>query len=1031
MTDVGTGFLQAISAFFTTRLGKASASTWKDAGSLVDSLTDGIPDNTKPAFEQLKTAIKTDQAIAEPIITAISKQTALITKMVTESQADLAADGFSTAEAGRIAVRVGTALMAVDAAVNIIATELVKDMSEPQREQTRTALMGIWNPWVQPLRDLGDGAGKVLDSVGSTVLGVDSITDTLADAVKDKQLSFDADAFRLALAITGVAEKKFGAFTLNDTRLEAFFGFNRRAFANPSEEDKTSLVERDGTWWRADQPNLGMRIFVTIKPGIQDNPLLKKIMPGSGDPTTIKPTAVSLDIVDGLYLGDGRGAGNEKAVLPVSFSSPVAEIRETALGLRRNDAKEVTGLELTMILAARLGDALGLQVVGIGAVIALDGEPTPQSMFPMAVSLRWPDAIGIRINAGVVKGGGYLERKIRTYGDPPKEIAEFGGVIQIEILKVGVYAIGILSPDPFSFVLVMGVRFPVAIELSFGFTFNGVGGILAVNRTVNTTELIAGMKSHFIDKVLFPSDPVAEAPGILDKVAKVFPVAEGGFVIGPVIELGWGSQAKIIEAKLGVVLALPDPKVLILGAVRVRAPAKDAPLTDLRCEVVAEISADRFLLIATLRDSKIAGITVSGDLGLLIQWGGGGAFALSVGGFNPRYTEIPADLKALERITMDLSPPAVVKIVLKVYFAVTAGAVMAGVRGDFSADIGVASAKAWLQLDMIFRWAPRFGFAIDIKVGVEIRVFGCSFASIRFEGSLEGTRPWRIEGTATVDVWWCPTFDFDLGPITWGQDAVERPPAVQPLALVREALDQEESWKALLPSDGDQLAVFGRIEPDDGMLAHPLAGLEVTQSKVPLETHLDRVGSADVTAHRVAMGLPTTSTGPVAAVSTVTAPFAPGQFLALDGEQLLARSGFDDYPSGCRIAASTTPTHGPALDDDVRWHTWFREEELPAIEGMRFDFAEMGPVLLDHGIPSRRLAERENPYFGRVDHVKAAAAPVVSVLPAGAARIVRVDDGGSVLADLGVLAASQAAWAADTVNHSGAGSVVAVAVGSM
>jgi len=65
---------------------------------------------------------------------------------------------------------------------------------------------------------------------------------------------------------------------------------------------------------------------------------------------------------------------------------------------------------------------------------------------------------------------------------------------------------------------------------------------------------------------------------------------------------------------------------------------------------------------------------VSGDLGLLIQWGGGGDFALSVGGFNPRYKAVPDALKSLERLTIDLSPPAVVKIVVKAYFAVTAGA---------------------------------------------------------------------------------------------------------------------------------------------------------------------------------------------------------------------------------------------------------------------------------------------------------------------------------------------------------------------
>ena len=227
-------------------------------------------------------------------------------------------------------------------------------------------------------------------------------------------------------------------------------------------------------------------------------------------------------------------------------------------------------------------------------------------MFPWAVGPRWPDAIGLHVKAGPINGGGYLERKVRTYGTGPDkvEIVEFGGVIQLEILKVGVYTIGILSPEPFSMVLVMGIRFPTAIELSFGFTFNGVGGILAINRTVDTAKLIEGMKSHFIDKVLFPDDPVAEAPTILEKVAHVFPPAEGGFVVGPIIELGWGSQAKIVEAKIGVILALPDPKIILLGSVRVRTPSKVTPLTDFRCEVYGEISADRLLIIADVAATR-------------------------------------------------------------------------------------------------------------------------------------------------------------------------------------------------------------------------------------------------------------------------------------------------------------------------------------------------------------------------------------------------------------------------------------------
>ena len=1033
MTDVGTGFLQAVSGFCATRLGKASGTTFKDTGSLITSLGDGVPDNTKPAYDKLKADIEADVALVKPIVKAIDKQTTLIAKMAGDAVADAKIDPFTVALAARVGERIGVALMAMDEAVNIVAKELAKDANGVVDEALREQLMGIWNPWVQPFKDLADGAGTLLDGLGKQLMGVDSVTKELAEMAKNKTLTFDDNRFRVALKLTSVKQVDVGVMTLNDTALEAFLGFGRREFVNPGEEDKKSLVERDGKWWRADEPVFGLRIYVTINPGLQKNPLLSKIMPGSSEPKTITPSAVSLDSIDGLYMGDGRGGGNERITLPITFSSPAVEIREVALGLLRNPAKEVTGLELTTVIAATLGDAVGLQIGGAGVIIALDGQPSNAAVFPMDVSPRWPDAIGIRVKAGPIKGGGYLERRIRTYGTPPNtvEIAEFGGVIQLEILKVGVYAIGILSPEPFSLVLVMGVRFPTAIELSFGFTFNGVGGILAINRTVNTTELIAGMKTHFIDRVLFPDDPVAEAPKLLDQVAKVFPPAEGGFVVGPIIELGWGSQAKIVEAKIGLVLALPDPKIIILGSVRVRAPSKVTPLTDFRCEVYGEISADRLLFIATLRDSKIAGITVSGDLGLLIQWGGGGDFALSVGGFNPRYTEVPTDLKGLERLTIDLSPPAVVKIIIKAYFAVTAGAVMAGVRGDLSADIGVASARAWLQLDMIFRWVPRFGFAIDLDLGIEIKVFGCSFASITFKGSLEGTRPWKVHGTATVDVWFLPTFDFDLGPITWGDPVVAVAPKVSPLALIEQALNEDEAWKAVLPADGDQLAILGRVEAP-GLVAHPLSALELTQSRLPLETHIERVGSAGVTAHRVALGLATTSAGPASAVSTVTAPFAPGQFLELEGDALLARSGFDDLPSGCRVSAATVPTSGPATEGNIRWHTYFRDKDPdPDDEGDLFDPRMFAEMFVEHGLPSRHVAERENPYLARKDKVAPRPGSRVEILPAGMATVRLADDGAQVVADLGLMTASHAAWVADTVNASGLAQVTSVAIGVM
>ena len=75
-----------------------------------------------------------------------------------------------------------------------------------------------------------------------------------------------------------------------------------------------------------------------------------------------------------------------------------------------------------------------------------------------------------------------------------------------------------------------------------------------------------------------------------------------------------GSQAGFLKARVGIVLALPDPAIVILGAVQVGVPSADAPenlrIVDLRAELMAEITPDFFLLRVSLANSKIAGIVI-------------------------------------------------------------------------------------------------------------------------------------------------------------------------------------------------------------------------------------------------------------------------------------------------------------------------------------------------------------------------------------------------------------------------------------
>src|SRR5262249_29633283 len=147
-----------------------------------------------------------------------------------------------------------------------------------------------------------------------------------------------------------------------------------------------------------------------------------------------------------------------------------------------------------------------------------------------------PHGVGITIDAGPVHGGGFLSFEDHRYS----------GVIELSVFAVTVKAFGLIEtqlPDGtpgFSFVIVIVAEF-TAIQLGFGFTLLGVGGLLGVNRTVDTQGLSDAVRTGSLEHVLFPHDPVHDAPAIIHDLATIFPAAKGHFILGPMAKLGWGT----------------------------------------------------------------------------------------------------------------------------------------------------------------------------------------------------------------------------------------------------------------------------------------------------------------------------------------------------------------------------------------------------------------------------------------------------------------------------------------------------------
>jgi hypothetical protein len=450
-----------------------------------------------------------------------------------------------------------------------------------------------------------------------------------------------------------------------------------------------------------------------------------------------------------------------------------------------------------------------------------------------------------------------------------------------------------------------------------------------------------------------------------DRLADVFPPQSGGFVIGPMVELGWGSQAGFVKVRLGVVLALPDPRIVVMGTLQVGVPSADvAPIlriVDLRAEIFGEITPDYFLLIITLAGSKIAQYTVSGDIGLLIRWNGGAAFALSVGGFHPKYTP-PPELTGLQRIALQMTPPVpILKVRAEAYFAVTGNSIQIGGGLWFSADLGVVSGEAWLTVDALFLWSPRIYFIFVIECGVTIKAFGETVAGVTFHGELEGTRPWRLEGHAAVKILFWKA-KLDIPTTEWGERDTTTLPPVSPAAQVREALAKNTAWTPQLPAGAD---AWVRLVEDraTALLVHPLGALEVKQNSVPLETQIDRIGSSPVTSHRVNLANPTVGGIVAAAVSHAVDKFAPSHFFERKGDQAASGADFEEYPCGMRVVASTEPARGAASSVVYAWNTVYPNQDF-APEKATWALGKYlsAELTLRNGAVARAARLRDNPY---------------------------------------------------------------------
>jgi len=636
--------------------------------------------------------------------------------------------------------------------------------------------------------------------------------------------------------------------------------------------------------------------------------LLGMFLPSSG--VNLKGKLLFRVDADGFHFDGGVGLTKSWPDV-VHLPGLVVHSLKTAL--------EVTGHDFPVSATGTVVVSLGpltVTIEGFGVTqplrLTTDGTGNLGVIDLQPPSFASPTGIGVAIDASVVKGGGFL--RVADH--------EISGAMELALtlgsLELSIQAFGIVQEvnGDLSFIVIMSVQFEPPIEIFLGLTLNAVGGVFGLNRAIDTSALGALIRDGRTEDVLIPRNLVARADTVLATVGTVFPVKSNQYVVGPILELGWGRPTSIVRMTTGVLYTFPSPvAVVIIGEVQIAIPDPASPVIHLQADFAGtiDLATGDVAFDSVLTRSRIGTFDVTGDLALR---GGSESFVFTAGGFNPQFTP-PPGLTSLRRLSMSLSPSPLLSIWADAYLAITASSLQFGAGVYMEATLGPIGAKGHLSLDTLIHTEPTLHFSISISGQFQLIVADDDICSINIDVLLEGPGHWHAHAHASIDMFFFSiSGTLDLG---WGTDSppVLGPPVDVP-AEVLAALSEDTVWTHVLPAaDG------GTVQLRSGADAlHPLGVLRLTQTAAPLDVALAKFG-----ANSVASPDPVTVTIATTGGVVVTAQelFATSQFFELSDEDRLSKPAFLPFDAGGRVegeawqvsdAVSGTVVYEESLGDD-------------------------------------------------------------------------------------------------------------------
>lgn len=662
------------------------------------------------------------------------------------------------------------------------------------------------------------------------------------------------------------------------------------------------------------EPHVSVRFAVALKA------LALAIRPPPGD-----------GFLGSVLPADGVGAGGD---LTVAWDGKGPLRFEGAAGLKysRSVKKKLGPIEVENLKLEISSSEDGLEfAAGLGLNLSLGPVRTSIDGIGLRLAIgrhfecdfQPPNVIGLSIDTAVVKGSGFIQLQ--------PGIAQYSGFFQLSIKEtIDVQVIGILNArlpggrPGYSLLLMITGEFP-PIQLGLGFTLNGIGGLIGINRTAAVDVLRTGLRTGALNSILFPSDTLSNVPALLNTLGSVFPVAEGRYVFGPMAKLGWGSPT-ILTLDLALILEIPDPvRLLVLGRLKATLPNEKDAVVLLRMDALGVLDFNRseFSLDATLYDSRILTFPLSGDMAMRLSWGATPNFLFSVGGFHPHY-QPPAGMPKLARLAIVFVDSAEARLRLDNYFALTSNTVQFGARAEAFLKLDIVEARGFVSFDALFHFSP-FTLEAELAAAVAIAVGGVTLLGADLALTLTGPKPWHLFGEASFAILGIKgTAPVDLRIGDSDPPPEQLPDPVDVFAMLKAALADSRNWQTQLP-DSSTFAVSLRPPTEREtaagapMLAHPLGTISVRQRVVPLMLAIRRYGNAPIqgasffcASFLLVDGRSLDVDGTPIESELLWEQFALAQYQNLSDEQKLAGPSFSAQPAGL-IVADTTFVSSPKV----------------------------------------------------------------------------------------------------------------------